>query len=429
MKRPDIRAWLKSFTVPEKKMTEGFALISKYRSAIMGFAALWIIFFHEWAQVCQRQFPNYIETRAKRFGYGGVDIFFMLSGMGLTYAIGKSKLPVFYYRRLKRIILPFLAVAFVRMYIENWSWGGFIDNVTGRGFYTISIYCFLWFVPAIVTLYLLFPVYHKLFKAIGPYVCTAAAFLIWLLYTLGANGRQREDMFGFTNRIPIFLFGVLIGYLTQTKRELKFKRRYWLPIVLTFVLGLKFLEMTNFEGVYLVVPVSNCCFPTMLVALTLPFILAKVLNELERVKGLCIVGHALNVILTFFGGISLELYCVQEWYANLIYPKMWDRGFTPMQVNLAYLTQVIVISFIASVLFKAFWRLVELPFSRKKKNAPAEKAPAFENKLDGVVITEDGAASLNAAVDRLEAAAARIEAALVKLPETEKTPAAHEESK
>ena len=38
--------------VPEKpaapERVHGLDLISKYRGAIMGFAALWILFFHEW---------------------------------------------------------------------------------------------------------------------------------------------------------------------------------------------------------------------------------------------------------------------------------------------------------------------------------------------------------------------------------------------
>ena len=108
MKKPDFKNFFIKIIKPEDKISSGFDLISKYRSAIMGFAALWILFFHVCGTVITAEHPiaAWIEARIKRFGYGGVDIFFLLSGMGLTYAISKSKLYVFYYRRFKRIILP-----------------------------------------------------------------------------------------------------------------------------------------------------------------------------------------------------------------------------------------------------------------------------------------------------------------------------------
>ena len=48
-------------------------LISRYRTEIMGFAALWILFYHEWRSV----FGNSVLGKAERFiaemGFYGVD--------------------------------------------------------------------------------------------------------------------------------------------------------------------------------------------------------------------------------------------------------------------------------------------------------------------------------------------------------------------
>ena len=84
--------------VPEKpaapERVHGLDLISKYRGAIMGFAALWILFFHEWVTLfVNNQVGVNIEGYLKRIGFCGVDIFLLLSGIGLTFAIRKGQCP------------------------------------------------------------------------------------------------------------------------------------------------------------------------------------------------------------------------------------------------------------------------------------------------------------------------------------------------
>lgn len=111
--------------VPEKlaapERVHGLDLISKYRGAIMGFAALWILFFHEWVTLfVNNQVGVNIEGYLKRIGFCGVDIFLLLSGIGLTFAIRKGNVLTFYYRRIKRILLPFLVMAIIRCALEKW---------------------------------------------------------------------------------------------------------------------------------------------------------------------------------------------------------------------------------------------------------------------------------------------------------------------
>lgn len=87
--------------------------INKYRTAIMGFAALWIYFYHEQGyEWCHVYFSPQIVSRLlyfiKRLGFCGVDIFLLLSGIGLVYAIEKSSIGTFYRRRLERVFVPFV---------------------------------------------------------------------------------------------------------------------------------------------------------------------------------------------------------------------------------------------------------------------------------------------------------------------------------
>ena len=96
----------------------GFKLIMQYRNVIMGIATLWIYIFHAWIPIFNNPtgnitlFCHYIEEYIRKMGYCGVDIFLLLSGMGLTYAIKKGSLARFYYRRIRRVFIPYLVTDF-----------------------------------------------------------------------------------------------------------------------------------------------------------------------------------------------------------------------------------------------------------------------------------------------------------------------------
>lgn len=356
----------------------GFKLLSRYRSCVMGIAAIWILVFHKWIQLTTTppegtfDLLNFLESFTKRIGFCGVDIFLMLSGIGLTFAIRKDSLLKFYYRRLRRIILPFLVMGIIRWKLENWDTSTFFRNITGINFYTKSMYSFLWFVPAIVTLYLFFPLYYKIFsKSKDKIIFTAGAVTLWLLITLLVRDKMRMDLFGFTNRIPIFLIGILFGYLTQNRKEAVFTAQTYLYLLVTLALGLYLAYISNFFGYGLIVPVGNCCFPNCLIAASLPFFIARGLDILDR--RIPLLGKGLVKVLSFFGAFSLEFYCVQEWFADIMIPKLYAKGWTPLKINIAIFLMITLISWLASLIFKYFWKLVELPFTQKKSEDDAEK--------------------------------------------------------
>lgn len=92
-----------------------YSLISKYRYVLMGIAALWILFYHEWQLITPDiDSIRRIECYIKGIGYVGVDIFLFLSGIGLPNSYKKSKsIGDFYLKRMKRILLPFLFMSIV----------------------------------------------------------------------------------------------------------------------------------------------------------------------------------------------------------------------------------------------------------------------------------------------------------------------------
>ena len=309
--------------VPEKpaapERVHGLDLISKYRGAIMGFAALWILFFHEWVTLfVNNQVGVNIEGYLKRIGFCGVDIFLLLSGIGLTFAIRKGNVLTFYYRRIKRILLPFLVMAIIRCALE-----------------------------------------------------------VWLVFSLFVRETMRGDLYGFTNRIPVFLAGVLLGWLTQQKKT-TFTKGTWCLIAITFVTGLYLAYITNYKDYYLLVPTSNCCVPNFMTSVSLPFLMAKFLDILSHAKYTKPVGIGLTKVLSFFGTFSLEFYCVQEWLGWKIMGKMFEQQRPGWLINLAVLLAITAVSFAAHFLFQQFWKLVDWLIGMIPK--PGKKAAAEQSK-------------------------------------------------
>ena len=338
-----------------------FFLVSRFRGSIMGFASLWIIFFHEWIKLLDNHpVGSAVEGFIKSIGFCGVDIFMLLSGIGLFFSMQKKKvsLPVFYYKRFKRIILPAVTVATLRFLIEKWPFELYINNISGINFYKVSMYCFLWYVPAIATLYIAFPFYYKLFsRSSHPVIFTFGAIQIWLVITLWVRDSMRGDLFGFTNRIPIFIIGVLFGWLIKNVK-MKFSLSVWIFFGVMLILGGYLEYLARFKGMYILVPSSDCCLPNILMSVSLSILMAKGFDILCKVKYIKIFGTALVRVLAFFGTFSFEFYCVQEWLSDIIIPKM-TGNYPPLVINITILATITAVSFTAHLIFNQFWKLIE----------------------------------------------------------------------
>lgn len=310
-------------------------LISTWRGCIMGFAALWIWVNHEWIPVVDWVHGlGDVEFFIKRIGFVGVDFFFFLSGMGLVYAIERHSTAVFYQRRYARILPPFLLFGLVMIVSKHWTLGAYLKNVTGFNFFTLNIYSYLWFVPAISTLYLVFPLFYRFFRrARSKPVMIYGILLVWAILSILAEGRMREDLYGFTNRIPVFLVGVLAGWYAR-ERDAAFTGEAWTACVLTLLLGLYLAYQTNYRGMSLLVPASNCCIPNLLIAVSGIPLLAKLFSLLDGLNNRVCKG--ILGIFKFYGGISLEFYCVQEWVGTVLNPRLTPLLRDPL-VDLANL--------------------------------------------------------------------------------------------
>ena len=363
----------------EEKSTDisknGFLLISKYRAVIMGLAAIWIHVYHTWINSIINPVTGFgmvmsnVETYVVKTGNCGVDIFLLMSGMGLTYAIKKDPLPKFYYRRIRRVYLPFLIAAVVSAVLEKWSLLTFLGRVSGYSFYMENINNYCWFVPAVITLYLFFPLYHLVFdKVKKKAVCTLIALLLWLMLTLMVTNVMRSDLFGFTNRIPVFLIGIFFGYIAREKKDIVFTLKHYLVLIFVFIASLFLLYIYKFQNFSLLLEQEKLVVPNVLFAVSFPFLVAKLMDVLER--KIPKFGKVFVAILSFWGMISLEIYliyiCFLVTFFSPIVLKIRSYGVSPFVINLIMFA---ITSFLAWILYlacKYFWKLVEFPFKRKQ---------------------------------------------------------------
>ena len=324
-----------------EKERDIFVLISRYRSQLMGFAALWIWIFHVWMRIFKEPVIPYVTAIEEFFvktGFCGVDIFFFLSGAGLVHAI---KRPDFYRRRFSRLLPPHFIMAIVFFFSYGWSVGQLVKNLTGFNFLFHDVNDFLWFNFAIAIFYLLFPLYDKLMgRGEGSlerklYI-TGILLVLWLFLSIFLRDILREDLYGFTNRIPVFLLGGLFGYGGLVKKQDTGRLFYVLGLLLLGC-GIYLSFLTNFRDYYLLVELSNCCIPNLFMSLGIIMLLPGLLQKLSL--------KWLDGGLAFLGSISLELYCVYHPVERYI--KGFLKPYLPRLVtNLIVLAAGIFIAYL-----------------------------------------------------------------------------------
>lgn len=295
-------------------------IFSKYRLPIMGFATLWILMFHVYMPVLGRYDRLLaIESFIKRIGFCGVDIFLIASGIGLVHAIEKYDIWTFYKRRFLHVYPPFLFAGCGIAFFRKWELKVLFEKVLFIQFFRDNIFSYLWYVPAILLFYLCFPLYYKLFKQArnkSIFVCLSLG--IWLMFSILLGGIMRSDFYGITNRIPVFIVGILVGWLIHNKVEIVVGLKHWLLAIVVLIVGLVLAYLTNMKDMYLLVPTSNCCIPNFCMATSIYFLLSNILDILDR--KLQRIGNLVIKFLSFYGCYSLSIYCIQE-YLNTDFMK------------------------------------------------------------------------------------------------------------
>lgn len=274
-----------------------YQFLSEYRSQLMGLAMLWVMLFH----TENVQFPLQLFNTIKGLGFGGVDIFLLLSGLGIYCSLSQRKEEPFhsyFYRRCVRILPAYWLV--VGLY-SIW--------LRAQGRISLTVLCwnmstlhywfrvpgsFNWYVPALLLFYALAPLYAKLlWKTPHKGLLTAMMFpFSYLLYRLSIplGLHYMED---FLFRIPSFAMGMLLGHYILTGKKLsRTHLTVWLAAALC---GIGIAVLRNHHVLYISTCylVNSCLVPMCL-------ILANIIRH-------CKTG-VFSRFLKTVGNSSLEIY-------------------------------------------------------------------------------------------------------------------------
>lgn len=198
-----------------------YRLFSQYRSELMGVAILWVMFFHAWDLNMGHPLLEFIRAA----GFGGVDIFILLSAMGLVMSLSKKEqdYTAFMARRARRILPAYYTVmvpyTLFLILTQDVFWSALIWNATLLYYWMRSAGAFNWYVAGAMTFYAVTPFCFRKWRAAkNREALTAAGVIAGLLV---CQLLMQEGYWYVTDvfyRIPVFFLGLLLGfYVTEDK--------------------------------------------------------------------------------------------------------------------------------------------------------------------------------------------------------------------
>lgn len=325
--------------------------ISRHRTFIYGFAAMWILLFHMLFEI-----PGGAAFAPLRWikdsGNCGVDIFCLLSGMGLYYSFRRDeKILPFYGRRFSRVFLPAFIIIALNAALKGGAEAG-IMNYLGR----ISVLGFwgganvLWYAPFILAMYIIYPaIYHiqkKNAKLLWLVLAAALVFPVAAKIVLPGWANHVEKAI---SRIPAFIIGCMLAPALNEERTFSIKLS---ALILVPYVALQFVNyriLDRYSYIFL------AAFMIIFLTKAAEFIASK--NYL----------HVIYRITAFMGGVSFELYLLQQRVADWMHTKgnLWQE-WNAMKLDMVTL----IFTIILAVVLQKLCQLLTAQF--KKTNIPTE---------------------------------------------------------
>ena len=209
--------------------------LSKKRNTILGIATIMLMLFHSYRLSFNTGFVllDNILTYIKSIGNIGVELFLMMSGLGLYYSFKRnSNVKDFYKKRIVRIVPELLITSSIIFYLFKITpLSYYLENVFLISFFTRGVRTF-WYFDLILILYLFYPLLHKLVdNKKGIYVILVILVMNGLIHFFDYDLYHNIEIA--LTRIPSFIVGIYFGKLSYEKKKINIP--YLLPILIIFL--------------------------------------------------------------------------------------------------------------------------------------------------------------------------------------------------
>lgn len=286
--------------------------ISIYRSQLMGISILWIMMLHfTFTQIKPLGF-------IAQYGFAGVDIFMMVSGLGLYYSLDKNcNILQFYKKRFIRIFPTYYLLGiFVSLLIYEDDLITYLFRYSTLGFWIGSVYG-EWFIPSLIFLYLVAPYIKLLFdKNHFAIIITICITILITAYILVAKELVPiyDPHFFLLYRIPAFILGMACAYWIKNGISPKF----YIYILIT---GIPFFILLFPNHHY------NYNYKYLSLAFLLPTFTIIMLYLIKHFGWI-------NPLLSKLGDASFEIYITQGFFSlalflgKIVPPDRWHDIIT-----------------------------------------------------------------------------------------------------
>lgn len=347
-----------------------FNNISKSRNLLLGLATIWVAIFHsnflDFRPIIKSNFIGNILMCYKNIGALGVDIFLILSGIGLYYSFSKnSKIIEFYKKRFIRIIpISLIVVGLYAAFIPaNVTAKIYLQKILLLDFFITGNVNF-WYLSVILVLYLIYPLLHKLINKYDKWAVTVLITIILIInacvMTFLSNFYELYEIA--LTRLPAFIVGIYLGKITYKKKSIT----WWYMLIPIAFLLISFAILYNN-------PMNGSLFHArryISFIIALSFVLSvSFINTFINLK-------YLSRLISWIGNYSLEIY--------IIYAHLGIKYVTSIKISDAtYITNYFVI-FIITILLSFVIRGVSDDFVKnifitmdQKKDIKAIKNNSF----------------------------------------------------
>lgn len=313
----------------------------KNKKTIMLFSSLLILIFHLWINISDRTSNLFeIENFIRKICYIGVDIFFFLS----SYSISKYEIKNyknFILNRFIKVYLIFILFAVIGAIYYNWDLKTFLLTISSIELFIKGGGSFLWFVPTLMIIYILLPLFNKIdnkYKIKTPII----TLILWLLFTvIISTYTSYNQIFIFTNRIPIILLGCYCSKCCILDKLNS--KKYLILMILLLLLGIFISYKFNH--------VTCLYINDVFYLITIPLILGLILliNLITT-----------NKIIDKLGSVTLEMYGIQMLFGFKISSIVYILIKNALLSNLITITIIILLALIMNYIIKFVFKKIKL---------------------------------------------------------------------